>query len=261
MTAQAAPPKLFVSAPHPCPYLPGETATSLLLEPDFPVSAQLYGTLIKSGFRRSGSLVYRPHCATCKACVSVRIPVELFRPNRAQRRTLKRNRDLAVRLAPTRFSAEHFDLYCRYQSWRHPGDLMDHRDPDRYQEFMVESTVETLLFEYRLEGTLAALSVIDVAADGLSAVYTFFEPDLAPRSLGTHAILHQIEQARAFGLEWLYLGYWIRNCRKMHYKSSFRPLFGFVRGEWALLRPDAGQNPDHQANGGEKAEVGRVREV
>ena len=235
MSIQSDPPKLYLSAPHPCPYIEPETASTVLLDPNYPMDNSLFSILIKAGFRRSGDTVYRPHCRNCNACVSVRIPAREFRPNRSQRRTFSRNSDISTSLVPAEFTEEHFDLYCRYQRWRHTGDIMDHSDPERYREFMVESSVDTVFIEYRLEGELVALSVCDLPEDGMSAVYTFFDPMMPRRSLGTFAILKQIEYVRNMDLDWLYLGYWIDGCRKMSYKTQFRPIFGFVKKEWRLL--------------------------
>lgn len=235
MSIQSDPPKLFLSAPHACPYIEPETASTVLLDPNYEVDNSLFSILIKAGFRRSGDTVYRPHCRNCNSCVSVRIPAREFVPNRSQRRTWKRNSDIETLLVPASYQEEHFDLYCRYQRWRHTGDIMDHSDPDRYREFMVESSVETVFLEYRLEGKLVGLSVCDLPEDGMSAVYTFFDPAYPKRSLGTYAILKQLEYVRDMGLDWLYLGYWIDGCKKMSYKTQFKPIFGFINKEWRLL--------------------------
>lgn len=235
MSIQSNQPKLYISAPHACPYIEPETASTVLLDPDYNVDPSLFSILLKSGFRRSGKTIYKPHCRNCNACVSVRIPAREYRPNRSQKRCYKRNQDIHTTLVPAKYSDEHFDLYCRYQSWRHTGDIMDHNDSERYNEFMVESSIETIFIEYRLEGRLVALSVCDLPDDGMSAVYTFFDPHMQSRSLGTFAIMKQIDYVRDMQLDWLYLGYWIENCRKMNYKTSFRPIFGFVNKEWCLL--------------------------
>jgi len=235
MSIQSDPPKLFLSAPHACPYIEPETASTVLLDPNYEVDNSLFSILIKAGFRRSGDTIYRPHCRNCNACVSVRIPAREFLPNRSQRRTWDRNSDVRTSLVPASYQQEHFDLYCRYQSWRHTGDIMDHSDPDRYREFMVESSVDTVFLEYRLDNRLIGLSVCDLPEDGMSAVYTFFDPMLPKRSLGTYAILKQLEYVREMELDWLYLGYWIDGCKKMSYKTQFKPIFGFIKKEWRLL--------------------------
>ena len=185
MSIQSQAPKLYISAPHPCPYIEPETAATVLLDPNYKVDNDLFSVLIKSGFRRSGDTVYRPHCRNCNACVSVRIPAREFQPNRSQRRNLKSNSDITSTIVPATFKQDHFELYCHYQRWRHPGDIMDHADPDRYKEFMVDSTVDTVFIEFRLEGKLIAVAVCDLPDDGLSAVYTFFDPSL-PKTWHRH---------------------------------------------------------------------------
>lgn len=235
MSIQSDPPKLYLSAPHPCPYIEPETASTVLLDPNYEVDNSLFSILIKAGFRRSGDTIYRPHCRNCNACVSVRIPAREFRASRSQKRTYNRNKDITTTLVPATFQQEHFELYCDYQRWRHTGDIMDHSDPERYREFMVESSVDTAFIEYRLAGKLVGLSVCDLPEDGMSAVYTFFDPMMPKRSLGTYAILKQLDYVRDMELDWLYLGYWIEGCKKMSYKTQFRPIFGFVKKEWRLL--------------------------
>lgn len=229
-------PGLYLSAPHPCSYLEGRTASTAVVDPQFPVSTPVYDALIKHGFRRSGRLVYRPHCHGCRACVSVRIPVQRFVPSRSQRRNLKRNCDVEVAQLPSAFRQEHFRLYRRYQAKRHHGSSMDNPDPTKYTDFLTRSSVDTIFYEMRIGGDLAAVAVADRLSDGLSAIYTFYEPELSVRGLGTFAILRQIDAARHEGLQWLYLGYWIENCQKMDYKIRFRPLEGFLDGRWRNLR-------------------------
>ena len=235
MTIQSNQPKLYISAPHACPYIEPETASTVLLDPNHDVDNTLFSVLLRSGFRRSGQTIYKPHCRNCNACVSVRIPAREFVPNRAQRRCARRNQDLTTTLVPAKFDQEHFELYCRYQSWRHTGDIMDHNDPDRYREFMVDSAIDTVFLEFRDRGKLVAVSVCDLPNDGMSAVYTFFDPLMPRRSLGTYAILKQLDYVRDMELDWLYLGYWIDNCKKMSYKTNFKPLFGYVNKEWRII--------------------------
>ena len=232
MTSSIKFPALYLSAPHECPYLPGESASSLLLDPASTISDQLFSVAIESGFRRSGKTVYRPHCTDCQACKSVKIAVEGQQLSRAQKRTLKANLDIETLFVEPMFDERHFQLYCRYQSWKHPGDSMDHRDRKRYEESLIDSSVRSVLLEFYLEQTLVAVSVIDVAAQGLSAVYTFFEPALANRSLGRFAVLTLVEKARELELPYVYLGYWIKDCRKMNYKSEYRPLLVYQDSRW-----------------------------
>lgn len=235
MSIQGRPPKLYMSAPHDCSYLRQETATTIMLEPDYPLTDALFTVLLKSGFRRSGDIVYKPHCRQCNACVSVRIPVWDFVPSRAQKRCFRRNSDVRMDTLSPCFRKEHFDLYCRYQSWRHTGDAMDHNDPSRYRQFMIDSTVKTVFMEFRIDDALVALSVCDLPNDGISAVYTIFDPLYAKRSLGTYAIMKQIKYAKECGLDYVYLGYWIEQCHKMNYKSQFRPLYGYIDKEWRVI--------------------------
>ncbi len=225
-------PVLYLSAPHACPYLKGEESSSLLLDPHSKVTDQVFSSVIEAGFRRSGEMVYRPHCGNCTACQSVKVPVGLFKPSRSQKRISKRNQDITVLFVEPLYDERHFKLYCRYQAWKHTGDSMDHGDKSRYEESMVKSTVRTALAEFWLGDVLLAVSVVDVVSMGLSAVYTFFDPDYANRSLGTYVVLVLIEKARELELDYVYLGYWIENCQKMDYKSNFKPLYIYSDNEW-----------------------------
>lgn len=222
--------------PHPCSYLPGKTATTLFIDPRYPLDRDAYGHFTRLGFRRSGDLVYRPHCRDCNACIPVRIPVERFQPTRGQVRTWRKNADVRVIAQPARFAPEHFALYRRYQAHRHPGGGMDDPDPRKYSGFLIGRCVETMFCELRIGQRLAAVTVIDRLNDGLSAVYTFFDPDDAGRSLGTYAILWQIEEARYERVPWVYLGYWIGASPKMAYKANFRPLEVYRDGRWIDLK-------------------------
>lgn len=237
MTSHHKNPDIFLSMPHPCSYLPGRTATTLFIDPRYPLDTEKYSRFTRLGFRRSGDLIYRPHCRDCNACVPVRIPVERFIPNRSQRRTWRRNADVGIYPRPSGFDQRHFDLYLRYQSSRHAGGGMDDPDPQKYVNFLMGRQVETTFYEMHADGQLLGVAVIDRLRDGLSAVYTFYEPESDPRSLGTFAILWQIEHARRLGLPWVYLGYWIADSRKMAYKSSFRPIEAYVHGRWTDLPP------------------------
>ncbi len=232
MTSVPEFPSLYLSAPHECPYLPGEQSSSLLLDPHSVISDPVFSHVIEAGFRRSGEMVYRPHCASCKACLSAKVPTALFKPNKSQRRTIKRNQDISVTFMEAMYDERHFQLYCRYQAWKHTGDSMDHKDRSRYEESMVKSTVRTAFAEFWLDQDLVAVSVVDVVEQGLSAVYTFFDPSYKSRSLGTFAILTLIEKAQELDLEYVYLGYWIKNCQKMDYKSNFKPLYLYVDNDW-----------------------------
>lgn len=241
MTKQHKLPDLYLSLPHACGYLPDRQATSLFVDPGNKTTAQHYSLFLRSGFRRSGRLIYRPHCQSCSECISVRIPVSDFVARRGQKRILKRNSDIEVVERPPYFSDEHFQLYRRYQRSRHTDGSMDHEDADAYEDFLVNSPVDTRFFEFRNSGSpdkgkLLALAVTDVVDDGLSAVYTFFDPGEARRGLGVFAILWQIQQTTHMNLPYLYLGYWIKDCQKMSYKQDYQPLEGWRDGNWHPLK-------------------------
>jgi len=246
MTGHQRSPDIFLSMPHPCSYLPGRTAATLFIDPRFPLDRDRYGAFTRLGFRRSGDLIYRPHCPGCVACVPVRIPIERFEPNRGQRRIWAKNQDLQIIARPSIFMREQFDLYLRYQAARHPGGGMDDPDSQKYINFLTGRRVETTFFEMREADRLLGVAVIDRLNDGLSAVYTFYDPDETARGLGTFAILWQIEHARALRLPWLYLGYWIAESQKMAYKTNFRPIEVFRNSQWAELeaKPASATSPE-----------------
>jgi len=235
MTSHQKSPEIFLSMPHPCSYLPGRTATSLFLDPRHPLDSRQYAGFMRLGFRRSGDLIYRPHCRGCNACIPVRIPVDDFHPDRGQRRVWQRNQDLSVTPRPPLYNQEHFNLYQHYQTQRHPGGGMDDPDPQKYINFLGSQHIRTVFYEIRRQNRLLGVAVTDILPDGLSAVYTFFDPDEKRRSLGVYAILWQVEQARERRLPWLYLGYWIKECQKMAYKGNYRPLEVFINGHWNRL--------------------------
>ena len=233
MTAIKGAPHLFLSTTHACSYLPDQTASTLFIDPRYPVTPELLGDFNRRGFRRSGGLIYRPHCQGCQACVPVRIPVEAFVPSRAQRRTAARNDDVVVSVRPAGFDAEHFALFLRYQDARHPGGAMANPDPATYLRFLVSRHSSTAFHEFRIDGVLAGVAVIDTLPDGLSAVYTFYDPSLGRRGLGTYAIVWQIAETQRRGLPFLYLGYWVKDSEKMAYKAGFRPLEAYRNGRWS----------------------------
>ena len=228
--------RLFLTVEHPCSYLPGRQACNLVADPQA-VDARLYSQLAQLGFRRSGEHVYRPHCAGCQECLSLRIDALAFRPNRAQRRIWQRNEDLRVTGRRAAFDPQHYQLYARYLQSRHRDGGMDDCTPESYLSFITSRWSDTLLYEFCQGDKLLMVAVVDQMQDGLSAVYTFFDPHLPARSLGNYAILWQIHEARRQGLGWIYLGYWVRNCRKMNYKGNFKPFQVFLGGRW-LNMPD-----------------------
>ncbi len=227
--------QFYLTAPYQCSYLPEQNARSQVVTPNELVDDAAYSQLIRAGFRRSGLYTYRPQCDHCKACVPVRLVVDEFRPNRSQRRTWKRNQQLVASLHEQVFDARHYKLYRHYQASRHAGGGMDQDSEEQYRQFLLQSGVSTLLVEFSDAQALRMVSVLDVVADGLSSVYTFFDPELPQASLGTYNILWQVALCRQLGLPYLYLGYWIAESEKMAYKANFRPLQGLVGGNWSVL--------------------------
>lgn len=227
--------KFYATQAHDCSYLRDRKATTLFLDPRQAIDTQMYAELSEMGFRRSGEHLYRPHCQNCQACIPARIPTASFRANRQQKRILKRNLDLRVRAVRPAFNEEHYQLYARYIEQRHADGDMYPPSREQFIGFLVSDLPFCVFFEFRLGERLLAVAVTDVLPNGLSAVYTFFDPDEEKRSLGRLAILWQVAEAARRGLPAVYLGYWIRDCRKMSYKSEYRPLELYVNQRWVAL--------------------------
>ncbi len=227
--------RLFETGEHLCGYWHDRPARDLVIEPGDPRLAEIYPRALELGFRRSGDLIYRPECQGCRLCQAVRIPVAAFRPDRSQRRNLRDNHDLAVRVLPAERRDEQFALYRRYVRSRHPDGGMDDHGPADFDRFIAGSWSDTRFMEIRLAGTLVAVAVTDLTPEALSAVYTFYDPDHARRGLGTFAVLQQIEWARREHRRHLYLGYWIAGHPKMDYKRRFMPLDGYDGRRWNPL--------------------------
>lgn len=229
------PVRLFQTLPHACGYYAERTAQNLVLDPAAPNLDQLYGPALERGFRRAGGHLYFPHCPQCHACTPCRIDVEHFQPDRAQKRCLKRNADIQVSECIPGYNRERHALYERYLQSRHAGGGMDDAEASDFRRFLTAPWSPTLFLELRRGEQLLALAVTDICADGISAVYTFYDPDETVRSLGTYAILQQLELARRHRVPWLYLGFWIDGHPKMDYKRRFRPLQIRGRDGWRVM--------------------------
>lgn len=224
--------RLFQTLPHRCGYFETRNAQNLVVDPSVPQLAEIYDLALTRGYRRAGGHVYFPHCSGCRACVACRIPVARFEADRSQRRCIRHNADLQAEVLPAGYTDERFALYRDYLRSRHPNGGMDDATPEDFARFLYTDWSPTRFVEWRLHGRLIAVAVTDVCTTGLSAVYTYFDPDQRARSLGTFAILEQVRIARARGLDHLYLGFWIDGHPKMDYKRRYRPLEILRAGRW-----------------------------
>jgi arginyl-tRNA--protein-N-Asp/Glu arginylyltransferase len=255
-----APPRrpqfFYTTAPLPCPYVAGRTERKVVTEIAGPGTEALHDRLSRAGFRRSHNIAYAPVCPSCQACIPIRIPVATFQPGNTLRRIAKANAQLEGFVVTPRATAEQFQLFQRYQQARHGGGDMATMSFYDYRAMVEDTPVETFLAEFRDPDTrLISACLADRLGDGLSAVYSFFAPAMEKRSLGTHAILWLIDRAKALGLPYVYLGYWVPESRKMAYKARFRPSEILVSGTWRTLT-----DADLATEGGDVSEPALVTE-
>jgi leucyl-tRNA---protein transferase len=234
--------RFFLTAPSPCPYLPGRRERKVFTGLDGPDASALHDALTHAGFRRSQNIAYRPACDGCESCVSARVVVDDFVFTRRWRKMLSRNADLMRALRPAEATEEQFHLLRRYLKSRHSEGGMAEMTMSDYAAMVEETAVRTHIVEYRYsagaqKGELAAAALVDVLGDGLSLVYSYFDPDAPRRGLGIYTILDHVQQARAAGFPYVYLGYWIPGSEKMAYKAEFQPLEMLLGGQWRRYEP------------------------
>ena len=225
-------PRYLSSQPHSCGYLIGQKAITKFFHPSRRMDNDIYSELAANGFRRSGEHVYVPDCPSCARCIPTRLKVSEFDPRRSHLRTIKKNSDLTITQESSTFNNEHFRLFQSYISARHADSPMATLSRKDYINFLTASWSQTFFLELRHGKKLLAVAAIDILQNGISSVYTFYCPTSSHRSLGNFAILKQIEMARELNLEWLYLGYWLHDCKKMSYKTNFRPIQFMTSGQW-----------------------------
>ncbi len=230
--------EFYVTPDHECPYLKQQQSKTLFLNPERQPDEKIYDWLIDKGFRRSGDHVYRPHCESCKACISVRIKSNLFSANKQQRRCFKKGKRFTTKIHPAKFDKPHYQLFEHYINTRHADGDMYPTSEKQYQDFILCDWMNTQFLDFiePTTGKLIACCVFDQLESGLSAIYTFFDPDYSKFSLGRLSVLTLIELNNHLNLNYVYLGYWIKGCQKMSYKGEYRPIECFVQDRWINLK-------------------------
>jgi leucyl-tRNA---protein transferase len=224
---------VFYATPeHDCSYLDGELATTMFVDPKAEITLPIYNQLSNLGFRRSGTHYYRPHCGTCKACTPIRVIASQFKPSRSQKRLLKNNKGIEWQYQTPDFHEDQYLLYEKYINARHADGDMFPPSREQYRSFLVEGHSSTRFVEFSRQGQILAIAVVDQLPDGLSAIYTFFDPEYEHMSLGKYIVLWQIQEAQRLKLPFVYLGYFIANCQKMSYKTDFKPFEAFIEDRW-----------------------------
>lgn len=224
--------KFYLTPAHDCSYFNDRDATTLFVDPRSRLTIEQFTLLTENGFRRSGDYIYRPHCEMCMACQSLRLPIPRFKPSRSQKRVWRKNKDLQVKLVNAAFSEEYYSLYKNYIDTRHKDGDMYPANETQFRSFLLAPMESCRFIEFRLDSTLLAVAVVDLLPKALSAIYTFYDPAYEDLSLGTYAILWQIDFCKQERLDYLYLGYYIKDSAKMNYKSRFKPFQIYKNDYW-----------------------------
>ncbi len=230
--------KLYRTEPHACSYIDGLEATTLFVDPNATIDQNVHTFLSERGYRRSGGILYKPDCTNCQACISLRIPVKGYPFSRSERRILKLNSDLDIFEVENIHHDEFYNLYVRYITLRHADGDMFPPNREQYENFFNNPFDTTHFIVFKKGDLIKAVAIVDEFNNALSAVYTFYDPDDEQRSLGSMAVLWQIQNAQLRNLDYVYLGYWVKPCAKMNYKTRFQPAEIYINKRWIPLIPD-----------------------